>query len=93
MSPLLLAVVCVALVFLGAMISVGKILYRGDKLKTSKSAGVVILGAATSLSAGALTIKFNDLPPITIIGVGVILGLIGAQGLEAIFKKWLKKYS
>lgn len=75
------------LIFIGAMIAVGKLLASDEVLTARLIAGRTILGCATSLIAGVVLIQIPDVPPLVLYGIGSALGIAGAQVVEAYFKR------
>ena len=71
----------------GAMIAVGKMLDSQEPITPGLFIGRVILGAALSLSAFAVLIKFPDASPYAVCGLGSALGIAGYQIIEL----WLRK--
>ena len=77
----------VALVVMGALIGMGKLLASDERLTWRLMLGRTLLGSATCMIAGAGLIQFPDLPPLALYGIGSALGIAGSQGIEA----WIKR--
>lgn len=76
-----------ALVIMGALIGMGKLLASDERLTLRLILGRTMLGSATCMIAGAGLIQFPDLPPLALYGIGSALGIAGSQGIEA----WIKR--
>ena len=75
------------LLFIGAVIALGKILTSNEKITPRLVAGRVILGSAISVAAGAALVQFPDMPPLAVNGLGAGLGILGYQFCEL----WLRR--
>lgn len=75
------------LLFMGAVIALGKILTSNEKITPRLVAGRVILGSAISVAAGAALVQFPDMPPLAVNGLGAGLGILGYQFCEL----WLRR--
>ena len=76
------------LILLGIAIALGKLLSGSDPLSWRLVAGRSLLGAATTMIAGAAVMQIPDLPLIAILGIGSALGVGGAQVVEKIILSW-----
>jgi hypothetical protein len=76
------------LILLGVAIALGKLLSGSDPLSWRLVAGRSLLGAATTMIAGAAVMQIPDLPLIAILGIGSALGVGGAQVVEKILLGW-----
>ncbi len=77
--------------FWGAFIAFGKILVDEVKIMSRVSIGRMIVGAGLSISAGAALTVFPEMSSVAVIGLGVIFGITGQQGLELIAKRFVDK--
>jgi len=78
------------LIVVGAMIGLGKLLASSEQLTLRLVLARTVMGSATSMVAGIALIQFPDLNPVALLGLGSALGIIGAQALEAYFKRRLR---
>ncbi|MBA8734242.1 holin [Chromobacterium violaceum] len=76
-----------ALLVVGALIGLGKLLESNEQITTRLAVGRAILGGATSTVAGVALMQFPNLPLPALVGLGAGLGILGAQYLEA----WLRR--
>ncbi|HJU38689.1 MAG TPA: holin [Tahibacter sp.] len=76
------------LIALGVAIAIGKLLTGSEPLSWRLVAGRSLLGAATTMIAGAAVMQIPDLPLIAILGLGAALGVGGAQVVEKILVGW-----
>ncbi|WP_440216301.1 hypothetical protein [Chromobacterium piscinae] len=76
-----------ALLVVGALIGLGKLLVSNEQITTRLAVGRAILGGATSTVAGVALMQFPNLPLPALVGIGAGLGILGAQYLEA----WLRR--
>ncbi|ERE07149.1 holin [Pseudogulbenkiania ferrooxidans] len=76
-----------ALLVVGALIGLGKLLVSNEQITTRLAVGRAILGGATSTVAGGALMQFPNLPLPALVGIGAGLGILGAQYLEA----WLRR--
>ncbi|PRP70894.1 holin [Chromobacterium amazonense] len=76
-----------ALLAIGALIGLGKLLVSQEVITMRLAIGRAILGGATSTVAGVALMQFPELPLPALVGIGSGLGILGAQYLEA----WLKR--
>lgn len=76
---------------IGVMIAMGKLLVSEEHLTFRLILGRAILGAATSMIAGVGLIQFPDLNPLALYGLGSGLGIVGAQYLEIVLKRWFRQ--
>ncbi|MGD1827323.1 Holin [Chromobacterium violaceum] len=76
-----------ALLVVGALIGLGKLLVSNEQITTRLAVGRAILGGATSTVAGVALMQFPNLPLPALVGLGAGLGILGAQYLEA----WLRR--
>lgn len=79
------------LILLGIAIALGKLLSGSDPLSWRLVTGRSLLGAATTMIAGAAVMQIPDLPLIAILGIGSALGVGGAQVVEKIILGWSQK--
>jgi hypothetical protein len=77
----------VALVLLGALIALGKMLTGNEPITIRLFIGRVILGSAVSVMAGAMLIWWPGISPVAVTGIGSALGIAGYQLVEV----WLQK--
>ncbi|MDN5940053.1 MAG: phage holin family protein [Salinisphaera sp.] len=77
-----------ALIVLGAVIALGKLLTSNEVITARLALGRIILGSATSLVAGMLLIQLPNVSPLAMIATGSALGIAGAQVVEAAAKRW-----
>lgn len=77
----------IALVIMGAMIALGKMLNSGEPITARLLAGRLIVGSALSLLAGVVLYVVPDIHPLALVGFGSGLGILGLNGVEA----WLRK--
>lgn len=76
-----------ALLVLGAAIAIGKALNSDEPITPRLFIGRMILGAGTSMMAGAVLIWVPGIPNIAVVGLGSALGIAGHQVIEL----WLKR--
>lgn len=67
---------------MGGLIGLAKVLESAEPLTLRLIVGRVILGSAVSMCAGAALIRFPDLPPVAVNGLGAALGIVGYQAIE-----------
>jgi hypothetical protein len=79
----------IELILLGAVIGVGKLLLSEEKLTPRVILGRAIMGSATSLVAGVALMEIPGMQPMTLLGIGSALGILGQQYLEKILRKKL----
>lgn len=75
------------LLIIGSLIAIGKALNSDEPITPRLFIGRVILGAGTSMMAGAVLIWIPGLSLIAIVGLGSALGIAGHQAIEL----WLKR--
>ncbi|AXE31649.1 holin [Chromobacterium phragmitis] len=76
-----------ALLVVGALIGLGKLLVSQESITVRLAVGRAILGGATSTVAGVALMQFPNLPLPALVGIGSGLGILGAQYLEV----WLRR--
>lgn len=76
----------IALVGIGALIALGKMLNSGEPITARLLAGRLIVGSALSLLAGVALYVVPDIHPLALVGIGSGLGILGLNGVEA----WLR---
>ncbi|AOZ52734.1 phage holin family protein [Chromobacterium vaccinii] len=86
----LLIVIMLAVV--GASIALAKMLVSGEQITARLAVGRAILGGATSTVAGLVLMRFPDMPLPALVGAGSVVGILGAQWLEAWLKKQANKF-
>lgn len=79
------------LIVVGAMIGLGKLLASAEPLTLRLVLARSVMGSATSMVAGVALIQFPDLNPVALLGIGSALGIVGAQALEAYFKRRMRE--
>ena len=79
------------LILLGIAIALGKLLSGTDPLSWRLVAGRSLLGAATTMIAGAAVMQIPDIPLIALLGIASALGVAGAQVVEKIILSRLPK--
>ncbi|WP_353192096.1 holin [Pandoraea pnomenusa] len=77
----------IGLLVLGAAMGLGKLLVSDEVLTTRVIAGRTILGATTTMIAGVVLIQIPDIPPLALLGIGSVLGTVGAQFIELQLKR------
>ena len=77
----------IALVLMGALIALGKMLNSEEPITLRLVLGRVIVGSALSLAAGVALYFVPDIHPLALAGIGSALGILGLNGVEA----WLRK--
>lgn len=77
----------IALVIMGAVIALGKMLNSDEPITARLVVGRVIVGSALSLLAGVALYVVPDIHPLALAGIGSGLGILGLNGVEA----WLRK--
>jgi hypothetical protein len=77
----------VALLLLGAVIGLGKLLVGDEHLSMRLIVGRTLLGSAASLVAGIALLEVPDISPLALLGLGSALGIVGAQYLELFIKR------
>ncbi|WP_020206106.1 holin [Cupriavidus sp. WS] len=75
----------------GAMVGLGKLLASDETLTVRLVIARSVLGSATSMVAGVALIQFPDLGTLPLLAIGSALGIVGAQALEAYFKRRLRQ--
>ncbi|AJC16820.1 phage holin family protein [Pandoraea sputorum] len=75
------------LLVLGAVMGVGKLLVSDEILTWRLIVGRAILGAGASMIAGVVLIQIPDIPPLALLGIGSVLGTVGAQFIELQLKR------
>ena len=75
------------LLVMGAFMGLGKLLVSNEELTWRLMIGRSILGAFTSMIAGVALMQFPDLPPLALLGIGSVLGMVGAQFIEATLRR------
>lgn len=75
------------LVFMGAVIALGKLLASSEPITPRLVIGRVILGSALTVAAGAVLYFVPQLPMLAVMGIGSAMGIAGQQGVEA----WLRR--
>jgi hypothetical protein len=79
------------LAILGAMVGLGKLLASDEHITVRLVLARAMMGSATSMVAGVALIQFPDLNPVALLGLGSALGIVGAQALEAYFKRRMRE--
>ncbi|CAH6092196.1 MULTISPECIES: phage holin family protein [Citrobacter] len=77
----------IALVVMGALIALGKLLNSDEPITIRLVAGRVIVGSGLTLVAGVALYFVPDIHPLAIAGFGSSLGILGQNVVEA----WLRK--
>lgn len=77
-----------ALLLTGATIAVGKLLSGTEQITLRVAIGRTILGSFTSLVAGMLLLQIPDLGVLPLIATGSALGILGAQAVEAMLRRF-----
>ena len=75
------------LLVLGAAMGLGKLLVSDEVLTWRLIIGRAILGAGASMIAGVVLIQIPDIPPLALLGIGSVLGTVGAQFIELRLKR------
>ncbi|VVD75371.1 holin [Pandoraea horticolens] len=75
------------LLVLGAAMGFGKLLVSDEVLTWRLIIGRAILGAGASMIAGVVLIQIPDIPPLALLGIGSVLGTVGAQFIELQLKR------
>lgn len=76
-----------ALLVVGALIGLGKLLVSNERLTLRLAMGRAILGSATSTVAGVVLTQMPDMPLPALVGIGAGMGILGAQYLES----WIRQ--
>jgi hypothetical protein len=79
-----------ALVVIGALIGVAKLLVGSETLTVRLILGRAVLGSATSMVAGVVLVQIPDLNPIALLGIGSALGIVGSQYIELLLRRKTK---
>lgn len=79
-----------ALVVIGALIGVAKLLVGSEALTVRLILGRAVLGSATSMVAGVVLVQIPDLNPIALLGIGSALGIVGSQYIELLLRRKTK---
>ena len=82
----------VTLVFIGAMIGIGKLLVSDEQLTVRLALGRMILGVGVSLIPGALLLHFSKIEPLALIGLASAFGILGSTFIEQYLKRLTKKW-
>ncbi|HGL4052498.1 TPA: phage holin family protein [Citrobacter koseri] len=77
----------IALVVMGAVIALGKLLNSDEPITFRLVAGRVIVGSGLTLIAGVALYFVPDIHPLAIAGFGSALGILGQNVVEV----WLRK--
>lgn len=77
----------IALVVMGALIALGKMLNSDEPITIRLVLGRVIVGGGLSLVAGVALYFVPDIHPLALLGFGSGLGILGQNVVEA----WLRK--
>lgn len=75
------------LLALGAAMGLGKLLVSDEVLTWRLIIGRAILGGGASMIAGVALIQIPDIPPLALLGLGSVLGTVGAQFIELQLKR------
>lgn len=75
-----------ALIGIGAVTALGKVLASDEKITGRLLAGRVIIGASLSLSATSLLLVFPSMPTMVLVGIGSAAGILGEQFVECWFR-------
>lgn len=81
-----------ALVVIGALIGVAKLLVGSETLTVRLILGRAVLGSATSMVAGVVLVQIPDLNPIALLGIGSALGIVGSQYIELLLRRKTKSF-
>lgn len=82
----------VELILTGGLIAIAKLLVGHEPLSFRLVVGRAVLGSATSMAAGAALLRIPELPPIGLLGLGSLIGIVGAQYLEAVLRMKAKQF-
>ncbi|EAO6094103.1 holin [Salmonella enterica] len=77
----------IALVVMGGLIALGKLLNSDEPITLRLVAGRVIVGAGLSVIAGVALYFVPNIHPLALLGFGSSLGILGQNVVEA----WLRK--
>ncbi|HBC8969795.1 TPA: holin [Raoultella ornithinolytica] len=78
------------LIFIGAVITLGKLLADGEAITVRLALGRLILGSAVSCVAGVALIHFDSIPDLALIGIASGLGIVGHTVIEALLHRWAR---
>lgn len=82
----------VELIITGGLIGIAKLMVGHEPLSFRLVVGRAVLGSATSMAAGAALLRIPELPPIGLLGLGSLIGIVGAQYLEALLRTKAKQF-
>lgn len=79
---------------LGAIIGLAKLLNSEKRFSWRVAIGHSILGGAMAMTSGLALVHIPDIPLFALVGLASVLGVLGANAIEALFHdivRWLKK--
>lgn len=82
----------VTLFLIGAVAAMGRALIGAEPITLRLFFGRTLAGAALSMSAAALLIRFPDMSPLAVAGAGAALGVAGYQCVEIYLRYLAKKH-
>ncbi|NIF80128.1 holin [Paraburkholderia sp. Cy-641] len=78
------------LLVMGALIGIAKLLVSSETPTFRLILGRAVLGSATSTVAGVALVQIPNLDPLSLMGIGSALGIVGSQYIELLFRKRAK---
>ena len=81
-----------ALVLIGGLIGMSKLLVSSEPLSVRLIIGRTILGSATSVIAGAVLLQVPDINPLALLGIACAFGILGSTFIEEYLKKNINKW-